>query len=545
MNFIEEKILEKIKKNPNYVPTFRFPPENSGTLHLGHAKAIVLNFGLAEKFNSSCNLRMDDTNPLNESEEFSKSIIEDVGWLGYKWNKDVKYTSEYFDKIKECAKYLILMGNAYIDFSTSKEIAEMKGTPTKPGTNSFYRDSNVEGNIIFFEKMLSGETTDGVLRAKIDMSSDNMIMRDPILFRCIEGYGASPMYDFAHPLSDKFENITDSLCTLEFEVHRPLYNWVIDKCSVATDNMGHVVIPEQTEFNRLNIDYTILSKRNLKYLVENNIVSGWDDPRMPTIKGLRRRGYTPNSIKTFCEKAGWTKHEVVVEHKLLESCLREELNKTSLRYMGVIDPIKLTITNWDKDVEWVSIENNPENEDDGKRTVAFSKNLWIEKEDFRESANRKYFRLKIGHEVRLKGGYVVKANECIKDEDGNVIEVLCTYDPLTKSGMGITMDRKVKGTIHWVSRDHAVDMEVREYSNLFDDKKPDIENNINADSLTIKNGYTELDCLNLRFENIGDKINYPIQFMRKGYYILDKDSNNDKLIFNRSVTLKETWNNSK
>lgn len=538
MNFIEEKINKKIKDYPNYIPTFRFPPEPNSALglHLGHLKAIVLNFGLAEKYDSTCILRFDDTNPLKESKKYVDSIIKDIEWLGYV-PSNITYASDNFEYLLTVAKDFIMRDLAYVDFSSSEEIAEGKGTPTTVGKNSPYRNRSNEDNINDFEKMISGEITNAVLRLKIDMTSPNMLMRDPVVYRHIESdhhrtgdkYKVYPMYDFAHPICDLVENITDSLCTLEFEVHRPLYNWILG--NIIGKN---TIVPEQTEFNRLNLNYSVMSKRIFNELIENDIVEDLDDPRLPTVSGLRRRGYTPTSLINFCEKVGWTKKESVSEYNLLEACLREDLNKKANRYMVVTDPIKLTIENWDKGVEWVTVENNPEDKEAGSRTIPFSKDLYIEREDFRKEANRKYFRLKLDHEVRLKGGYVVKAIDCKEDKDGNITEVICTYDPNSKSGM--ELDRKVKGTIHWVSATNCVDCEIREYDRLFKEEKvntDDLKSNLNENSLTIKKGYGEINLL----EDKG----LPIQFMRKGYYVLDEDTKSTCIIYNKCVSLKENW----
>jgi glutaminyl-tRNA synthetase len=546
MNFIEE-IIEKDKDKKL---KFRFPPEpNADGLHIGHAKSIILNFGLAEKYNVNCNLRFDDTNPLKEDLSFVKGMINDVEWLlGYELKNNIKFASYYFDFIYECAKILIKKKLAYVDDSSSKEIADMKGTPTIPGVDSPYKSRTVEENLDLIERMKKGEFKEGskILRANIDMSSPNMILRDPILYRIIDiehpnigdSWKIYPTYDMAHPISDYIEGISHSLCTLEFEVHRPLYEWVLNNCNL--EEYSH---PIQIEFNRLNIDHTILSKRKLKTLVDENIVDGWDDPRMPTISGMRRRGYTPTAIKDFCERVGYSKKESLIDYSLLEACLREELNKTANRYMGVSDPIKLTITNWEdisnnnrkfRDTKFLDIENNPEDENSGVRIVPFTKNLWIEREDFREEANRKYHRLKLGGEVRLKGAYVVKAYDCTKDEKGDIVEVFCTVDPNSESGK--TLDRKIKGTIHWVSREDAIECEFIEYDRLFAVERPDKEEDFVkwVNPAVVKKGYVELNC----DPNIND-MSKPFQFMRKGYYILDPDSTSDKLIFNRSVTLRE------
>lgn len=531
MNFIEDKILEKgnIEKL-----ALRFPPEPNGFLHIGHAKSICLNFGLAEKYNAICNLRFDDTNPLAENDNYIKSIINDVEWLGFKPTKIVN-TSDYFEFIYNCAITLIKRGLAYVDDSTSEEIAKLKGTPTINGLNSPYRDRSVSENLELFNRMKMGEGK-STLRAKIDMHSPNMILRDPILYRIINTdhhttgnlWKIYPMYDFAHPLSDYIEGITDSLCTLEFEVHRPLYMWVLENCDLSNP------LPEETEFARLNIDWTVMSKRKLKRLVEEGYVSGWNDPRMPTISGLRRRGFTPASIRDFCDRISVTRNEGVVSYALLEECLRGELNKSANRLMGVMEPVKVTITNWEGSTEILPIENNPEDESSGVRLVPFSGELFIEKEDFREEANAKYHRLKLGGEVRLKGAYVIKANEVVKDSNGEIIEIKCTYDPMSKSGM--ELGRKIKGTIHWVSAEHGVKMKVNEYDRLFTNSEPDKGEEgfiffLNPNSLVVNdNAIFEPAITNC-------KVGVPVQMMRKGYYVLDEDGKS----FNRTVSLKEGW----
>jgi len=482
-------------------------------------------------------LRFDDTNPVNESDEFTKSFIEDVKWLGFT-PSEIRFTSDYFEFIYNCAITLIKKGLAYVDDSTSEEIAKLKGTPTIPGFNSPYRDRSVSENLELFNRMKMGEGK-STLRAKIDMHSPNMILRDPILYRIINAehhttgnlWKIYPMYDFAHPLSDYIEGITDSLCTLEFEVHRPLYMWVLENCDLTNP------LPEETEFARLNIDWTVMSKRKLKRLVEEGYVSGWNDPRMPTISGLRRRGFTPASIRDFCDRISVTRNEGVVSYALLEECLRGELNKSSNRVMCVLNPIKLKIINWNKGIEMVEIENNPEDPNAGTRMVSFDGELWIERDDFNINPDRKYNRLKLGGEVRLKGAYVVKAIDYISDEKGNITEVLCEYDPNTKSGMVI--DRKVKGTIHWVSVGNGINVEVREYDRLFTTPEPDKGEEgfiffLNPNSLIInRNAYIE--------SSVNYEVVNPIQMMRRGYYVLDSDSNTDKLVFNKTVSLKESY----
>ena len=537
MNFIEEKILSK---NNLDKLKLRFPPEPNGeSLHIGHAESICLNFGLAEKYNRPCNLRFDDTNPSAEKAEYVDGIIDNIKWLGFT-PAETLYTSDYFSELYNYAVTLIKKGLAYVDDSTSEEIALLKGTPTTFGKDSPYKSRTIEENLDLFNRMRLGEFPEGskTLRANIDMTSSNMILRDPIIYRMInkthhhvgDTWKIYPMYDFAHPLSDFIEGITDSLCTLEFEVHRPLYMWVLENC-VTGD------LPEETEFARLNIDYTIMSKRKLKRLVEEGFVSGWDDPRMPTISGLRRRGFTPKSIRDFCEEISVTRSNSIISHKLLEECLRVDLNKSANRMMGVINPIKLTIVNWDKGTEWVEVENNPEEPNAGTRMVPFTGVLWIESEDFSINPDKKYNRLKPDGEVRLKGGYVVKAIDYITDESGKVSEVMCTYDPLSKSGM--TLDRKIKGTIHWVSTEHGINVEVRDYDSLFTISNPDeledFTTGINEKSLTVNNSAIfEPSIINCSIGNT-------VQMIRKGYYVLDGDSISDKFIFNRTVSLKESY----
>jgi len=546
MNFIEEKI---VKKGNLDKLKFRFPPEPNGTkvvtisdgkevikynsgLHLGHAKAMCLNFGLAEKYGAPCILRFDDTNPSTEEAEYVNSMIKDIEWLGFRPSK-ITYTSDYFEMVYEKLIFLAKKGLVYVDSSTSDEIASMKGTPTSPGINSPYRDRSIDSNLDLIDKMRLGYFPEGsmIVRAKIDMSHPNMIMRDPILYRIVDkphhrtksDWKIYPMYDFAHPLCDYFEEISDSLCTLEFEVHRPLYMWVLMNCDLSGN------IPEETEFARLNLDYSIMSKRKIKLLSDEGLVDGWDDPRLPTISGLRRRGYTPESIRNFCDKVGVTKRESLISHLLLEECLREDLNKRSRRFMGVMDPIKLTIKNWVGGYELIEVENNPEDPSMGMRKIPFSRSLWIEAEDFRKEANSKYHRLKLGSEVRLKGAYIVKAIDCI-EIDGKITEVICEYDPNTKSG---SSDRKVKGTIHWVSCDYGILRKVNEYDVLFDHPNPDgngkdFLDHLNKESLVVREGYFEPFILDL-------KVGECVQMMRRGYYTLDKDG----ISFNRSVSLKE------
>ena len=549
LNFIEQIIEEDLSKGKNdgRIQT-RFPPEPNGYLHIGHAKAICLDFGVAEKYNGVCNLRFDDTNPSKEDVEYVDSIQEDIAWLGYKWN-EVFYASDYFQQLWDFAVKLIKEGKAYVDEQTSEQIAEQKGTPTQPGTESPYRNRPVEENLALFEKMNSGEIEEGkmVLRAKIDMANPNMHFRDPIMYRIIktphhktgDKWKAYPMYDFAHGQSDYFEGVTHSLCTLEFTVHRPLYDYFIDELKEGRDLEDHR--PQQIEFNRLNLTYTVMSKRKLLTLVKENLVNGWDDPRMPTICGFRRRGYTPEAIKKFITMIGYTKFEALNDISMLEAACREDLNMRATRVSAVLNPVKLIITNYPEDmVEELEAVNNPENLAEGSHMIEFSRELWIEREDFMEDAPKKFFRMTPGQEVRLKNAYIVKCTGCDKDEDGNITEIYCTYDPDTKSGMPAS-NRKVKGTLHWVSCRHAVPAEVRLYDRLFmvenpgEEKDKDFRELLNPDSLKVlKNCYVEkylLDCKPMDH----------FQFQRIGYFTPDKDSTKDRLIFNRTVSLKDTW----
>ena len=543
LNFIEEIIEEDILsvKNDGRVLT-RFPPEPNGYLHIGHAKSICLNFGLAQKYNGKTNLRFDDTNPATEDTEYVDSIRADIHWLGFEWDKEL-YSSDYFDQMYEFAVMLINKGLAYVDDSTAEEIAHAKGTPTEPGTPTPDRSRSVEENLRLFEEMKAGEHPDGakVLRAKIDLASPNMHLRDPLMYRIKhthhhrtgDKWCIYPMYDFAHGESDSIEKITHSICTLEFIPHRPLYEWFIEQLDIFPS--------KQYEFARLNLNFTIMSKRKLLQLVNENHVSGWDDPRMPTISGLRRRGFTPLSIRNFCERIGVAKRENIIEYSLLEFCLREDLNKSAWRRMAVLDPIKLIITNYPEGkTELLISENNPEAEDgDGSRDIPFSAELWIEREDFMEEAPKKFFRLGPGLSVRLKSAYIVKCHDFKKDENGNVTEVHCTYIPESKSGHD-TSGVNVKGTIHWVSTLHAKTAEIRLYDRLFKVENPsseegDFKDYINPESLKIiTNVFIEP---NLTHAEPG--IAY--QFIRKGYFTLDTESTPEKLVFNRAVTLKEAW----
>ncbi len=546
LNFIEQIIEEDL--NGSYSKQdlkFRFPPEPNGYLHIGHASSICLNFGLGERYNAPVNLRFDDTNPTKEEQEYVDAIKEDVLWLGYKWDKEC-YASDYFQQLYDWAVDLIKSGNAYVDSQSSAEIAEQKGTPTVPGTESPYRNRSVSENLELFEKMKNGETPEGahVLRAKIDMTSSNMIMRDPVMYRSLhkkhhrtgDAWKIYPMYDWAHGESDFIESVSHSFCTLEFLPHRELYNWFISKISNNGD-----FIPKQREFARRNLSHTIVSKRKLLQLVENNVVNSWDDPRMPTISGFRRRGYTPTSIRKFADTIGIAKRENIIDVSLLEFCIREDLNKIAPRVMGVLDPVKLVITNYKDGEEWLETENNPEDENAGTRKIPFSKELYIEREDFKEEANRKFFRLTLGKEVRLKSAYIIKGESVVKDEDGNILEIHCTYDPKSKSGSGTDESlRKVKGTLHWVSIQHAIKAEIRLYDRLFTvaapdaDKEKDFMEFINPDSLKVITGYVEPS---LKDASVADKF----QFQRIGYFCIDKESTKENLIFNRTVTLRDSW----
>jgi len=542
VNFIAEIIEEDIRsgKHNGRVLT-RFPPEPNGYLHIGHAKSIVLNFGLAQRYNGKTNLRFDDTNPVTEDTEFVESIKNDIKWLGFEWAEEL-YTSDYFETLYGYAVTLVKKGLAYVDDSTAEEIAAAKGTPTEPGTPTPYRDRSVEENLRLFIEMREGKYPDGakVLRAKIDLANPNMHLRDPLLYRIKHAHHHRtgnkwciyPMYDFAHGQSDSIERITHSICTLEFVPHRPLYDWLIEKLEIFPS--------KQYEFARLNLNYTVMSKRKLLQLVNGGFVTGWDDPRMPTISGLRRRGYTPASIRNFCERIGVAKRENVIDVGLLEFCIREDLNKTAWRRMAVLDPLKLVITNYSEGQEEILTgENNPEAEDgEGNRPIPFSRELWIEREDFMEEPPKKFFRLGPGLMVRLKHAYVVQCNDFVKNADGRITEIHCTYIPESKSGED-TSGLKVKGTIHWVSIPHAKTVEVRLYDRLFNDENPaaaaDFTASINPESLNvIERAYVEPDLLNA----IPGK---GYQFIRKGYFTLDTSSTPEKLVFNRTVTLRDTW----
>lgn len=557
LNFIEQIVEEDLRngKNAGVVHT-RFPPEPNGYLHLGHAKSICLNFGLAKKYGGKTNLRFDDTNPVTEDTSYVEAIKDDVRWLGFTWEGHELYASDYFDKLYEVASELIKRGKAYVDDTPVDEIRRMRGTPTQPGEESPNRNRSAEENLELFEKMKNGDFPEGshVLRAKIDMSSPNMHLRDPIMYRILhrhhhrtgDAWHIYPTYDWAHGQSDAIENITHSICTLEFEVHRPLYDWFVEQITEFDPDMVHPR-PQQIEFARLNVDYTVMSKRKLLELVNEGIVNGWDDPRMPTIRGLRRRGYTPASLRNFAERVGVAKRDNEIDLSLLEFCIQEDLNKTAPRVMGVLDPVKLVITNYPEgQTEELSVENNPEDPESGSRIVPFSRELYIERDDFMEDAPKKFFRLGPGREVRLKGAYIIKCDSFDKDEQsGEVTTIYATYDPETKSGED-TSGKKVKGTIHWVSVPHALQVEVRLYDRLFNDPSPadhkdeqgetiDYKQFINPDSLVeIDNVFVEPS---LRDAKPLDQF----QFMRKGYFCVDPDTTEEKVVFNQTVTLRDTW----
>jgi len=542
LNFIEEIVENDLNSGKYETLVTRFPPEPNGYLHIGHAKAICLNFGLTQKYGGYTNLRFDDTNPVTEKTEYVNSQQEDIKWLGFNWKNEL-FASDYFDELYGFAVKLIEKGLAYVDESSADEIAALKGTPTEPGQDSPYRNRSVEENLSIFTKMKNGEFADGayILRAKIDMASPNMLMRDPIIYRIKHAehhrtgnkWCIYPMYDFAHGQSDSIENITHSICTLEYVSHRELYDWFIEKLEIFPS--------KQYEFARLNLTSTVMSKRKLLQLVNENLVNGWDDPRMPTISGLRRRGFTPKSVREFCERIGIAKRENLIELSLLEFCIREDLNKSANRVMAVLDPIKLVITNYPEgQSEDLIGENNPEAEDGGgTRVIPFSNELWIEREDFMEVPAKKWFRLAPGAMVRLKFAYIVKCEDFVKDENGNVTEIRCTYIPESKSGND-TSGINIKGTIHWVSAQHAKTAEIRLYERLFTSETPDAEEGdfkdyLNPESLTVlPNAYIEPALADANLES-------RYQFIRKGYFCLDKDSTADKLVFNRTVTLKDTF----
>ncbi|MEA4886150.1 MAG: glutamine--tRNA ligase/YqeY domain fusion protein [Bacteroides graminisolvens] len=551
LNFIEQAIENDLKegKNGSRLQT-RFPPEPNGYLHIGHAKAICMDFGVAQKYGGVCNLRFDDTNPVKEDTEYVDSIMEDIQWLGFQW-KNIYYASDYFQHLWDFAVELIKEGKAYIDEQSAEEIAKQKGTPTQPGVNSPYRDRPIEESLTLFHQMNTGEIEEGamVLRAKIDMAHSNMHFRDPIIYRVIKHphhrtgttWKAYPMYDFAHGQSDYFEGVTHSICTLEFEVHRPLYDYFVDELIETPLATEAGYRPRQMEFNRLNLTYTVMSKRKLLALVKEGLVNGWDDPRMPTICGYRRRGYSPESIRKFIDMIGYTKYEALNDVSLLEAAVREDLNTRATRVSAVLNPVKLIITNYPENtVEQMEAINNPEDPEAGSHMIEFSRELWMEREDFMEDAPKKYFRMTPGQEVRLKNAYIVKCTGCKKDENGEITEVYCEYDPNTRSGMPDS-NRKVKGTLHWLSCAHCLPAEVRLYDRLFKVENPGAETEadfrelLNPDSLKVlTNCYVEKYLAELK------PLSY-LQFQRIGYFNIDKESTPDKLIFNRTVGLKDTW----
>lgn len=547
LNFVEQMVADDLAagKNGGRLNT-RFPPEPNGYLHIGHAKAICMDFGVAERFGGTCNLRFDDTNPTKEDTEYVDAIREDIHWLGFDWGDREYYASDYFPQLYDLAVRLIKEGKAYVDQQSSEEIARQKGTPTQAGENSPYRDRPVEENLDLFRRMNEGEFDEGtyVLRAKIDMASPNMHFRDPIMYRIIKTphhrtgtqWNVYPMYDFAHGQSDFFEGVTHSICTLEFVPHRPLYDYFVDE--LADESYR----PRQIEFNRLNLTYTVMSKRKLLQLVKEGLVAGWDDPRMPTISAMRRRGYTPQSVRNFVNLIGYTKVEALNSISLLEHAVRDDLNRVATRGMVVMDPVKVVLTNYPEgQVEMVDMENNPEDPTAGTHKMPFSRELFIERDDFMENPPKKFFRLAPGGEVRLKGAYIITCNEVIKDAEGNITELHCTYDPETRSGLPGSM-RKVKGTLHWVSAAHAVDAEARLYDRLFsvenpaEEKDRDFRDMLNPDSLKVVEGIKVEPFL---AENA--KVGGHYQFQRIGYFTLDPDTTADRLVFNRTIQLKDTW----
>ena len=547
--FVEEDLAEG--KNGGRIQT-RFPPEPNGYLHIGHAKAICIDFGIAEKYNGVCNLRFDDTNPSKENNEYVENILSDISWLGFKWN-NIYYASDYFQKLWDFAVWMIRQGRAYVDEQTSEQIAQQKGTPTTPGQASPYRDRPIEENLRLFQFMNTAEAKEGsmVLRAKMDMANPNMHFRDPVIYRVIHTphhrtgttWHCYPMYDFAHGQSDYFEGVTHSICTLEFVPHRPLYDKLVDYLKeydgTAAQGLGDNR-PRQIEFNRLNLTYTVMSKRKLHQLVEEHLVNGWDDPRMPTLCGMRRRGYSPESVRNFIKSIGYTKFDALNDMALLEAAVREDLNKKATRVSAVLNPVRLVITNYpEEQTEELVAENNPEREDAGSHTITFSRTLWMERDDFMEDAPKKFFRMTPGREVRLKNAYIVKCTGCVKDADGNITEVQAEYDALSKSGLE-GANRKVKGTLHWVSADHCVKAEVREYDRLFFVENPaadgrDFHELLNPESLRVNR-----DCYVEQYAAERKPGEY-LQFIRLGYFMADFDSQDDKPVFNKTVGLKDTW----
>ena len=547
--FVEEDLAEG--KNGGRIQT-RFPPEPNGYLHIGHAKAICIDFGIAEKYNGVCNLRFDDTNPSKENNEYVENILSDISWLGFKWN-NIYYASDYFQKLWDFAVWMIRQGRAYVDEQTSEQIAQQKGTPTTPGQASPYRDRPIEENLRLFQFMNTAEAKEGsmVLRAKMDMANPNMHFRDPVIYRVIHTphhrtgttWHCYPMYDFAHGQSDYFEGVTHSICTLEFVPHRPLYDKLVDYLKeydgTAAQGLGDNR-PRQIEFNRLNLTYTVMSKRKLHQLVEEHLVNGWDDPRMPTLCGMRRRGYSPESVRNFIKSIGYTKFDALNDMALLEAAVREDLNKKATRVSAVLNPVRLVITNYPEgQTEELVAENNPEQEDAGSHTITFSRTLWMERDDFMEDAPKKFFRMTPGREVRLKNAYIVKCTGCVKDADGNITEVQAEYDALSKSGLE-GANRKVKGTLHWVSADHCVKAEVREYDRLFFVENPAADGRDFHELLNPESLHVNRDCYVERYAAERKPGEY-LQFIRLGYFMADFDSQNDKPVFNKTVGLKDTW----
>ncbi len=547
LNFIEQIIEEDLKNGLTQDKLrFRFPPEPNGYLHIGHASSICLNFGLGLRYNAPVNLRFDDTNPAKEEQEYVDAIKKDVQWLGYEWAEE-RYASDYFQELYDWAVAFIKNGKAYVDSQSSEDMAKQKGTPSQPGTDSPFRNRSVEENLDLFERMKNGEFEEGtyVLRAKIDMASSNMLMRDPIMYRILhkhhhrtgDAWKIYPMYDWAHGESDYVEEVSHSFCTLEFLMHRELYDWFLDQ--IYTEGKTR---PKQREFARRNLSHTVVSKRKLLQLVQEGHVKSWDDPRMSTISGMRRRGYTPASIRNFADTIGIAKRTNLIDVSLLEFCVREDLNKIAPRVMAVLDPVKLVITNYTEGKEeWLEAENNPEDESAGFREVPFSRELYIERDDFMEEANNKYFRLTLGKEVRLKNAYIIKGESVVKDADGNITEIHCTYDTESKSGSGTEASlRKIKGTIHWVSIPHAIEAEVRIYDRLFTHEAPDADKDvdfkeyINPKSLEVIKGYLEPS---LKSAEAGERY----QFQRLGYFCVDPDTNAEKIVFNKTVGLRDTW----
>ena len=547
LNFIEHIIEEDLKNGFSKEDLrFRFPPEPNGYLHIGHASSICLNFGLGLRYNAPVNLRFDDTNPAKEEQEYVDAIKKDVAWLGYKWDHEC-FASDYFQKLYDWAIFLIREGKAYVDSQSSDAMAEQKGTPTTVGVASPFRDRTVEENLDLFNRMKNGEFKEGehILRAKIDMEDPNMLMRDPIMYRILhqshhrtgDEWCIYPMYDWTHGESDYLEQVSHSFCTLEFAMHRELYDWFLDQVYDSKKTR-----PKQREFARRNLSHTIVSKRKLLKLVQEGVVKSWDDPRMPTISGMRRRGFTPESIRNFADTIGIAKRDNLIDVSLLEFHVREHLNKITTRVMGVLDPVKVVITNYPEgQEEWLEIENNPEDPESGSREIPFSREIYIEKADFKEEANKKFFRLKLGGEVRLKGGYIIKAESCTKDTDGNITEIQCTYDTKSKSGSGTEESlRKVKGTLHWVSVAHAIESEIRLYDRLFTDESPDTHKDkdfmefINPNSLEVIKGFVEPS---LKEAKVGDRF----QFQRMGYFNIDTDSTPENLVFNKTVGLRDSW----